>query len=261
MRGGGFMDEDCMSQSDYGSRTSSMNGAMMLAGGDRRDLRIPYESSDSDNEDSFHDAFDDSYKQIQVLKTEQKMSTSKLFNIIGISEERMTLPHMRPPNQKISAIQLLKDVIGKDLTKISFPVYLNEPLSIVQKAAEPNEQAYLLEKAAKEPNSLKRIALIAAFNGTRLQHIKDRQKKPFNSLLGETYELVTKEFRFISEQVGHHPPTTAFYMESPYFEQYSCQANTAKFNGRYIIIAPKICNYINLKLPDGTVENYYWTVA
>jgi oxysterol-binding protein 1 len=49
-------------------------------------------------------------------------------------------------------------------------------------------------------------------------------------------------------------------MESELFEQYSCQANTAKFNGRYIIIAPKNYNYINLKLPNGIVENYYWSI-
>ena len=46
------------SQYDISSRTSSMNGTMMLSGNGRRDLKIPYESSDSDNED-FHDAFDD----------------------------------------------------------------------------------------------------------------------------------------------------------------------------------------------------------
>lgn len=84
--------------------------------------------------------------------------------------------------------------------------------------------------------------------------------KPFNSLLGETFELITDEFRFVSEQVCHHPPVTAYYMDSPHFEQFACQANTAKFNGRYVIIAPKNHNFINLKLPDGTVENIYWNV-
>ena len=36
-------------------------------------------------------------------------------------------------------------------------------------------------------------------------------KKPFNPLLGETYELVNKNIEFISEQVSHHPPITANY--------------------------------------------------
>ena len=35
-------------------------------------------------------------------------------------------------------------------------------------------------------------------------------KKPFNPLLGETFELVGKDYRFLAEQVSHHPPITAF---------------------------------------------------
>jgi len=40
---------------------------------------------------------------------------------------------------------------------------------------------------------------------------KGRTKKPFNPMLGETYELVTEEYRFLSEQVSHHPPVSAYY--------------------------------------------------
>ena len=45
----------------------------------------------------------------------------------------------------------------------------------------------------------------------------DRIKKPFNPILGETYELITTDFKFISEQVSHHPPISAGYAESPHF--------------------------------------------
>jgi len=38
--------------------------------------------------------------------------------------------------------------------------------------------------------------------------------KPFNPLLGETYELQTDEFKFIAEQVSHHPPITAWHVEA-----------------------------------------------
>jgi hypothetical protein len=101
------------------------------------------------------------------------------------------------------------------------PVYFNEPLSIVQKPAEANEYTALAERAAKEPNQYRRLALIAAFNGSRMSTHKDRTLKPFNSLLGETYELVTSDFRLISEQVGHHPPVTAYHCESSYYEHYT----------------------------------------
>ena len=78
--------------------------------------------------------------------------------------------------------------------------------------------------------------------------------------MGETHELVTSKYRVVTEQVGHHPPETAYFMDSENYEQFSCTKNSASFNGRYLIIAPKNNLYINLKLPGGKVENYSWTV-
>jgi hypothetical protein len=79
----------------------------------------------------------------------------------------MTLPHLRPPNMKVSMWAVLKDLIGKDLSKISMPVYFNEPLSMLQKMAETFEYTELLDKAASQENSLMRLAYIAAFKVSR----------------------------------------------------------------------------------------------
>ena len=42
---------------------------------------------------------------------------------------RYTLPYLRNPKIKLSIWTILKDAIGKDLTKISVPVYFNGPTS------------------------------------------------------------------------------------------------------------------------------------
>jgi hypothetical protein len=167
--------------------------------------------------------FSNNVSQISLMNrpTAASLSESQAkneFRILDLDDERTTLPYLRPPNTKFSIFQLLKDLIGKDLTKVSMPVYLNEPMSITQKAADSNEYIYLLERAAKEPNPFKRMAIVAAFNGTVYNTIKDRSMKPFNPLLGETFELVTADFKFISEQVSHHPPITAYHTESQYYE-------------------------------------------
>jgi hypothetical protein len=45
-------------------------------------------------------------------------------------EERIALPILRDPKIKSSALwTILKDMIGKDITKVSMPVLFNEPLS------------------------------------------------------------------------------------------------------------------------------------
>lgn len=44
---------------------------------------------------------------------------------------RDILPFFKDPKVKISLWTILKDSIGKDLSKITVPVYFNEPLSIL----------------------------------------------------------------------------------------------------------------------------------
>ncbi len=54
-------------------------------------------------------------------------------------EMRTGLPFLKDPKVKISLWTIIKDSIGKDLSKISVPVYFNSPLSILQSIACPTE--------------------------------------------------------------------------------------------------------------------------
>lgn len=71
---------------------------------------------------------------------------------------------------------------------------------------------------------------------------------------------MTSKYRLIAEQVSHHPPVTAYHCESNGYEIFSCQCNSARFNGRFITLISTNRNYINLKLPSGQIEQYSWTV-
>jgi hypothetical protein len=96
--------------------------------------------------------------------------------------------------------KILKEIIGKDLTRVSLPVYFNEPLSMTQRVVESNEYCdILLEKASYEADSLVRLAYVTTFMMSRYCTAVDRLQKPFNPLLGETYELVTNKFRLLTE--------------------------------------------------------------
>jgi oxysterol-binding protein 1 len=46
--------------------------------------------------------------------------------------------------------KLLKDLVGKDLSKFSLPVFLNEPTTILQKSAEMMFFTNFLTLASKE---------------------------------------------------------------------------------------------------------------
>lgn len=47
----------------------------------------------------------------------------------------------------VSLWSMIKDNIGKDLTKVCLPVYFNEPVSSLQKCFEDLEYSYLLDRA------------------------------------------------------------------------------------------------------------------
>ena len=63
---------------------------------------------------------------------------------------------------------------------------------------------YLI-RAADEPDPHKRMLDVASFILSSFWAVPNRTLSPFNPLLGETYELVTNKYKFISECVKTTP--------------------------------------------------------
>ncbi len=83
----------------------------------------------------------------------------------------------------------------------------------------------------------------------QLTSLADGFNKPFNPLLGETYELQTDEFRFIAEQVSHHPPITAWYVEAKNksYRVWSQFENATKFTGQFLCLSQKHPTFVELE--------------
>lgn len=79
-------------------------------------------------------------------------------------------------------------------------MYFNEPLSILQKAGCPLEFVDILDNACAENNPIKRMAIIAFYHCVQITSIEKFPQKPFNPLLGETYEFyVPGKYQFLAE--------------------------------------------------------------
>ena len=89
---------------------------------------------------------------------------------------------------------------------MAVPVYFNEPLSFLQRFTEDLTYNKVLVQAAESEDPLLRLAYVACFAISTYTHTSLRLMKPFNPLLGETFELEIDGLRVISEQVSHHPP-------------------------------------------------------
>lgn len=134
----------------------------------------------------------------------------------GSAPRRRDLPPQKEKAQKASLWTIVKESVGKDLTRVCLPVYFNEPLGALQKFAEELEYSDLLDHAAAErAGSPLRHLLVAAFAVSAYASTVNRTFKPFNPLETETYELVCHEkgFRLLSEKVSHHPTVMACLAE------------------------------------------------
>ncbi|CAH8533196.1 unnamed protein product [Schistosoma rodhaini] len=158
---------------------------------------------------------------------------------------------------------IIKNAIGKDLAKIPIPVNFNEPLSFLQRAVEDFTYSHLLDYASQTRDPVEQMAYVVAFSVSCYSSTAYRVGKPFNSLLGETYECDRTDdmgWRCISEQVSHHPPGCSQYCESlrHKWKVWQDYFLSTKFRGKYLSISPKEgTGTINLQFTDGS--HYTWT--
>uniref|UniRef100_A0A4W4EGS0 Oxysterol-binding protein n=1 Tax=Electrophorus electricus TaxID=8005 RepID=A0A4W4EGS0_ELEEL len=140
------------------------------------------------------------------------------------------------------------------------PVIFNEPLSFLQRLTEYMEHTYLIHQANASTDSIHRMKCVAAFAVSAVASQWERTGKPFNPLLGETYELIREDlgFRWLSEQVSHHPPVSAFHAEGlkDDFLFHGSIYPKLKFWGKSVEAEPR--GIITLELPQHN-EAYTWS--
>lgn len=175
-------------------------------------------------------------------------------------KRRDSLPEPKEKEKPVGLWSIIKDNIGKDLSGVCLPVYFNEPLSSLQKCFEDLEYSHLVDQAlewGKQGNDLMRILKIAAFAVSGYASTEGRQCKPFNPLLGETYEAdyPDKGLRFFSEKVSHHPMVVACHCEGRGWKFWADSNLKGKFWGRSIQLDP--VGVLTLQFEDG--ETFQWS--
>uniref|UniRef100_A0A4W4ECP3 Oxysterol-binding protein n=2 Tax=Electrophorus electricus TaxID=8005 RepID=A0A4W4ECP3_ELEEL len=172
------------------------------------------------------------------------------------------------PNYSLNLWSIMKNCIGKELSKIPMPVNFNEPISMLQRLSEDLEYSELLDRAAKCQSSLEQLCYVAAFTISSYSTTVHRTGKPFNPLLGETFELDRLQesgYRSLCEQVSHHPPAAAHHAISVRGWTLRQEITVAsKFRGKYLSIMPlgsihcifeKSNNHYSWKKVTTTVHN------
>ncbi|XP_049587851.1 oxysterol-binding protein-related protein 3 isoform X4 [Syngnathus scovelli] len=175
-----------------------------------------------------------------------------------LCRRRSRLPSPSPSSSAVSLWNILRNNIGKDLSKVAMPVHLNEPLNTLQRLSEELEYSELLDQAADTNDPFERMVFIATFviSGYASSYYRTGGK-PFNPVLGETYECdrPDKGFQFIAEQVSHHPPISACHAESKNFVFWQDVRCKNKFWGKSMEIVPVGSTHVTL---PGSGDHYEW---
>ncbi|WPK27788.1 hypothetical protein PUMCH_005188 [Australozyma saopauloensis] len=208
-------------------------------------------TGDSDDEDvdtrlssDLDSDYDDADRPEAAVPTTLK--TSSGTGVVDLSPLPIDTPVNRPCDIPVfthdppSFLSFVRKNVGKDLSTLSMPVDMNEPITILQKYAEIMEYSEMIDNALQgtyPAESGEMILRIAAFSVTYLSAMRVKLRvgrKPFNPLLGETFELVREDkgFRYLCEKVNHKPPVFAVHVESPDWIFSFSPAPSQKFWGK-----------------------------
>lgn len=198
----------------------------------------------------------DDQQQLLVKKSFNDLESLKISKRPVKVRRSEILPR---PNASLNLWSIMKNCIGKDLSKIPLPVNFSEPLSMLQRVTEELEYSDLLDSAAQCDDQWEQMAYIAAFTVSSYSTTANRTNKPFNPLLGETYEcdrLDDYGWRSLSEQVSHHPPGFATHVESLKDWTFSQEFTmSSKFRGQYLQVIPLGTSHLEFK---RTGHHYTW---
>ncbi|KXZ42669.1 hypothetical protein GPECTOR_125g502 [Gonium pectorale] len=104
---------------------------------------------------------------------------------------------------------------GINLTKISLPVCLFEPRSFLERLTTNWEYNCLLVAAANAVDPADRMRYLVAFAVSGLCR-QVSFHKPFNPILGETYQATYPNgLEVYCEQISHHPPISSWEVYEP----------------------------------------------
>jgi hypothetical protein len=132
---------------------------------------------------------------------------------------------------------------------------------MLQRIIEELEYSEVLDRASMCEDQWEQMAYVAAFTISSYSTTATRTNKPFNPILGETFECdrldeVGFGWRALAEQVSHHPPGLSVHCESiKEWTLYQEFLMSSKFRGQYLQIIPMGTSHLEFK---KTGNHYTW---
>jgi len=182
-----------------------------------------------------------------------------------------------PASQKGSWTTFLKSIasFSGDLSSLTAPPFILSPISLTEFPAywcERPELFAAISEARNEEDRMIRVLkwFISTLKGqyTSRNEKLGSEKKPLNPVLGELFYGHWPDINgrgqtnLVVEQVSHHPPITAYYIENPTkgIQLQGHSAQKTSFSGGSIIVKQIGHAILTVDLPGGGKEEYLITL-
>ena len=154
---------------------------------------------------------------------------------------------------------------GKSILNVSFPVFIFDKRTLHQAFCHEHRLApYYLTRAAYSPDVLERLKWVTVHLISFL-HLTTTQVKPFNPLIGETFQCRIGNLRIYLEHTVNHPITANFYGidDDGLYEMFGYQITDASVTpntcmatrlGLYYIRFIKDNTTFRIRIPDALVR-------
>lgn len=252
---GGFVDLDAIhaghvEETEFESCGNSGNGGAVSSDDSETDSSSEDDEPRHRRADSAHTVKSFANPQLGPLLRRPSQHQQPLAALTTQHVQRRTRLPAKVSGDEFSVFAMLRKNVGKDLSQVSFPISFNEPLSALQKLCEELEYSdMLVTRAVASSDPIERLIFVSAFAVSAFCATKTRAtRKPFNPILGETYECVRadKGMKYFSEKVSHHPPIMAAYAEG---EGWKFELNSSirqKFWGKSLEVIPEGLNRLTI---------------
>jgi hypothetical protein len=138
---------------------------------------------------------------------------------------------------------------GKSIMNISLPINISDYRSVTEVFAfQTRIHEFFLEYAASEkPEERIKIVMTHFVAG---MHFQMAYGKPFNPIVGETFQSKSGNSYFYAEQTSHHPPVNNFYIVNKEFKYYGYVSPEAKASPNSVLATIK--GKFQVDYNDGT---------
>eukprot|EP01091_Cochliopodium_minus_P000811 TRINITY_DN1071_c0_g1_i1.p1 TRINITY_DN1071_c0_g1~~TRINITY_DN1071_c0_g1_i1.p1 ORF type:complete len:213 (-),score=60.11 TRINITY_DN1071_c0_g1_i1:166-771(-) len=193
----------------------------------------------SDNNTNNEKDNKDKEKEEKKLKTYERIEGSQKGGGFLFDDPEMMKKHRSAAWDMIKKMgkSLIASKEEKSVVNVTLPVYIFEPRSYLERICD--NWCYLpdmMSKASKTTDPVERMRwvvteLVAGLHNTLIQ------LKPFNPILGETFEATFEDgSQIFMEQSSHHPPVSNFEVLGPNnsFHVYGFGEWLASFSGNTV---------------------------